>query len=73
MRTCEVATRAGNGAEGGDPVADQERETEQHGVGAWSRTRWLVLMLVVLAIAAAVVLIVVYTGGGPGGGSGGGY
>ena len=62
------ATRARKGAEGGDPLAYQERQTQRHGVGAWSRTRWLVLTLVVLAIAAGIVLIVVYTGGGGGGG-----
>jgi hypothetical protein len=62
------ATRACNGAEGGDPVAYQERQTHRHGVGAWRRTRWLVLTLIVLAVAAAVVLILLYTGGGTGGG-----
>jgi hypothetical protein len=49
-------------------VAYQERQTQRHGVGIWSRTRWLVLTLIVLAIVAAIVLIVLYSGGGGGGG-----
>ena len=68
MRRLGAATRARKGAEGGDPVAYQERQTPRHGVGAWSRTRWLVLTLIVLAIVAAIVLIVLYSGGGGGGG-----
>ena len=62
------ATCARNGAEGGDPVAYQDRQTQRHGFGAWSRTRWLVLTLIVLAIVAGIVLIVLYSGGGGGGG-----
>ena len=49
-------------------MAYQERQTPRHGLGAWSRTRWLVLTLIVLAIVAAIVLIVLYSGGGGGGG-----
>ena len=82
--SCRVrASRAGNlGPEprvparaepiGGDPVAYQERQTERHGLGGWSRIRWLVLTAVVIAIAVGIVLIVLYSGGG-GGGGGGGY
>jgi hypothetical protein len=53
---------------GGDPVAYQERHTERHGVGGWSRTRWLILTLVSIAIAVGIVLIILYTGGSGGGG-----
>ena len=78
--SCRVrASRAGNlGPEprvparaepiGGDPVAYQERQTERHGLGGWSRIRWLVLTAVVIAIAVGIVLIVLYSGGGGGGG-----
>jgi hypothetical protein len=62
------------GAQGGDPVAYQEQQSQRHGVGGWSRSRWLIVALVMLAIAAGIVLIVLYTGGGgSGGGGGGGY
>jgi hypothetical protein len=53
-------------------VAYQEQQTQKHGIGTWSRTRWLVLAFVLLAILVAVVLIVLYSGGGSGGGGGGG-
>ena len=49
-------------------MAYQDRQTQRHGLGAWSRTRWLVLTLIVLAIVVGVVLIVLYSGGGGGGG-----
>lgn len=49
----------------------QERQTHRHGVGGWSRTRWLVLAAVLVAVAV-VVLLVLYAGGGSGGGGGGG-
>ena len=53
-------------------MAYQQQETRRHGVGGWSRTRWLVLAGIVIAIAV-VVLLVLYMGGGSGGGGGGGY
>jgi hypothetical protein len=62
-----VAGRGRAGKEGGDPVAHQERDTERHGVGAWIRTRWLILTLVAIAIAVGIVLIVLYAGDGGGG------
>ena len=49
-------------------MAYQERQTERHGLGGWSRIRWLVLTAVVIAIAVGIVLIVLYSGGGGGGG-----
>jgi ABC-type microcin C transport system permease subunit YejB len=49
----------------------QKQHGEPHGLGSWSRTRWLVVGAVVAAIVVAVVLIVVYAGGGSGGGAGG--
>jgi hypothetical protein len=52
-------------------VAYQEQHTRRHGVGGWSRGRWLILAGVVIAIAV-IVLLVLYVGGGSGGGGGGG-
>jgi hypothetical protein len=57
--------------EGGALVAFQERQTHRHGIGSWSRSRWLILAGVVIAIAV-VVFLVLYAGGGSGGGGGGG-
>ena len=51
----------------------EQQHTRRHGIGGWSRSRWLVVMGVVIAIAV-VVLLVLYAGGGSGGsGGGGGY
>jgi hypothetical protein len=57
---------------GVDSVAYQEQQAQRHGLGGWSRTRWVVL-LVAIAIVAAIVLTILYTGGGGSGGGGGGY
>jgi hypothetical protein len=62
----------GSRLEGGDPVAYQEQQTQKHGIGAWSRMPWIVLLAIAIAIAV-VVLIDLYSGGGSGGGGGGGY
>ena len=51
-------------------MAYQERQTQRHGVGAWSRSGWVWLTFVVLAIAVGFVLIVLNKGGSSGGGVG---
>ena len=40
-------------------MAYQEPHTRRHGVGSWSRARWLVLAAIVVAIAVVIVLLVV--------------
>ena len=49
-------------------MAYQQHHTEQHGVGGWTRTRWVVLGVVLAAVAVAVILVLAYSGGGGGGG-----
>ena len=45
-----------------------QQHTQQHGVGGWSRTRWIVLAAVLVAVAVALILILTYSGGGGGSG-----
>jgi hypothetical protein len=47
-----------------------ERQTEQTGMGSWSRAKWLVVLGIAAAVIVGIVLIVMLTGGGSGGGGG---
>ena len=58
----------GQSSSGGDVVAYQQHPAQRHGVGGWSRTRWIVLAALLVAVAVAIILALSYSGGSGGGG-----
>jgi hypothetical protein len=51
---------------GGGLVAYQQHQTREHGVGGWSRARWIVIAAVVVAVAVVVVVALAFSGGSGG-------